>query len=33
MKSSEKLGDIRPENVFANEKGEIKLANVLSWPG
>ena len=25
--------DIRPENVFINEDGEIKLATELSWPG
>lgn len=28
-----KVGDIRPENIFINEKGEIKVACLNSWPG
>lgn len=27
-----KVGDIRPENVFINEDGQIKLASKFSWP-
>lgn len=27
-----KLGDIKPENVFVNEAGQIKVANIYSWP-
>jgi len=27
-----KVGDIRPNNIFINEDGQIKVANVLSWP-
>ena len=27
-----KVGDIRPENVFLNEDGKIKVANLDSWP-
>lgn len=30
-KHSKKLGDIKPENVFVNEEGLIKVANVFSW--
>jgi hypothetical protein len=26
------LGDVRPKNIFLNEKGSIKVANSLSWP-
>lgn len=29
---SNKLGDIKPSNVFVNDDGRIKVANVLSWP-
>jgi len=28
----EKLGDVRPRNVFLNEEGKIKVTNSLSWP-
>jgi hypothetical protein len=28
----ERLGDIRPKNIFLNEKGSIKVSNSLSWP-
>lgn len=28
----ERLGDIRPKNIFLNEKGKIKVSNSLSWP-
>ena len=27
-----KLGDIKPENVFVNDAGQIKVANIYSWP-
>ena len=27
-----KVGDIRPENVFINEEGLTKVANLYSWP-
>lgn len=26
------VGDIRPENIFLNEEGKIKVSNLLSWP-
>lgn len=26
------LGDIRPKNIFLNEKGSIRVTNTLSWP-
>jgi serine/threonine protein kinase len=29
---SDKLGDIKPENIFVNEQGAIRIANVYSWP-
>ena len=29
---SNKLGDIKPGNIFVNDDGRIKIANVLSWP-
>jgi hypothetical protein len=28
----ERLGDIRPENIFLNEVGNIRVSNSLSWP-
>lgn len=27
-----KLGDIKPDNVFVNDIGQIKVANIYSWP-
>ena len=27
-----KLGDIKPENIFVNDDGRIKVANIYSWP-
>ena len=27
-----KIGDVRPNNIFINEKGEIKVSNRYSWP-
>lgn len=30
--AGEKLGDVRPRNIFLNEEGKIKVANSLSWP-
>ena len=29
---NQKIGDIRPENIFISEDGSIKIANHLSWP-
>lgn len=29
---SNKLGDIKPENVFVNDNGKIKVGNIYSWP-
>jgi hypothetical protein len=31
-KHSSKLGDIKPENIFVNDEGKLKVANVYSWP-
>lgn len=31
-KKGEKLGDIRPKNIFINEEGKIKVATKYSWP-
>lgn len=28
----QKIGDIRPYNIFINESGQIKVANIYSWP-
>lgn len=28
----ERLGDIRPKNIFLNEVGNIKVSNSLTWP-
>jgi len=30
---SKKLGDIKPENIFVNDEGFVKIVNVLSWTG
>lgn len=30
--AGERLGDVRPKNIFLNEKGSIKVSNSLSWP-
>lgn len=30
---SKKVGDIRPQNIFVSEAGQIKLAVCFSWPG
>ena len=27
-----KVGDIRPNNIFINDKSEIKVSNLNSWP-
>lgn len=32
QKVEKKIGDVRPHNVFINEEGQIKIANVFSWP-
>lgn len=29
---TKKLGDIKPENVFVNEDGKVKVASQFSWP-
>lgn len=26
------LGDIKPENIFINQDGKLKVANQFSWP-
>ena len=31
-KLERKIGDVRPHNIFINEEGQIKIANVFSWP-
>lgn len=31
-KSERKIGDVRPHNIFINEEGQIKIANIYSWP-
>ena len=31
--SGKKVGDIRPQNVFINEDGQVKVATHLTWPG
>lgn len=30
--SFSKIGDVRPQNVFINDKGHIKVSNLNSWP-
>jgi serine/threonine protein kinase len=32
-KNNKKIGDVRPENVFINEDGQVKVATYLTWPG
>ena len=32
-KHSKKVGDIKPENVFVNDEGLIRVVNVFSWTG
>lgn len=27
-----KVGDVRPDNIFINECGQIRIANLCSWP-
>lgn len=27
-----KIGDVRPQNIFINDQGEVKVANLYSWP-
>ena len=27
-----KIGDVRPQNIFINESGQIKIGNLCSWP-
>ena len=29
---NKKVGDIRPANIFLNAEGQIKIANIFSWP-
>ncbi len=28
-----KIGDVKPENIFLNEDGDIKISCLYSWPG
>jgi hypothetical protein len=30
--SFSKIGDVRPQNIFINDKGQIKVSNLFSWP-
>lgn len=32
LKNNSRIGDVRPQNVFFNEDGLMKVANLLSWP-
>jgi hypothetical protein len=32
-KKGSKLGDLRPENIFINEDGQVRVASIDSWPG
>ena len=27
-----KIGDVRPDNIFINEDGQVKVATTYSWP-
>lgn len=27
-----KIGDVRPQNIFINDQGEVKVTNLYSWP-
>lgn len=27
-----KVGDIRPQNIFINQEGQIKVSCLYSWP-
>lgn len=29
---TKKLGDIKPENIFVNEDGKVRVASQFSWP-
>ena len=29
---AKQLGDIKPENIFINQDGKLKVANQFSWP-
>lgn len=29
---TKKLGDIKPENIFVNEEGKVRVASQYSWP-
>jgi hypothetical protein len=31
-KTGERIGDVRPHNIFLNSQAEIKIANQFSWP-
>lgn len=31
-KIDKKIGDLRPHNIFINEEGQLKIANLFSWP-
>ena len=31
-RKTEKMGDVRPKNIFVNEDGKVKVATKYSWP-
>jgi len=32
-REGKKVGDIRPDNIFINEDGQVQVACIDSWPG
>lgn len=31
-KTGNKIGDVRPHNIFLNADGDLKVSNLYSWP-